>query len=109
MPDAHDALIRDGLAQLWKRSKPSVMKRIKAVSTAIQDLAAGAPAPGAIETARQQAHQLAGSLGTFGLPNGSKTAKAIEVELERDTPRAEELQALVSALAEAAQNHDPAS
>jgi HPt (histidine-containing phosphotransfer) domain-containing protein len=107
MPDSHEAQIRDGLARLWKRSKPNVVKRVKAVSSTIDAMRDGVASPDAIHEAREQAHKLAGSLGTFGLPDASKLAKAIEIELERELPKLEELLSLSAALSEVAQLYDP--
>ena len=68
----------DALAAIWERSRPLVAERLTTV-----EAAAAAPAD---DAARQEglraAHQLAGSLGTFGLHEGSDVARAIEQELE---------------------------
>jgi HPt (histidine-containing phosphotransfer) domain-containing protein len=68
----------DALAAIWERSRPLVAERLATVEAA-------AAAPGD-DAARQEglraSHQLAGSLGTFGLHDGSDVARAIEHELE---------------------------
>lgn len=73
----------DALAAIWERSRPLVSERLATVQAAAAT-AAGPPAAG--DDARREgiraAHQLAGSLGTFGLHEGSEVARAIEHELE---------------------------
>ena len=68
----------DALAAIWERSRPIVAERLTTV-----EAAAAAPSD---DHARSEgiraAHQLAGSLGTFGLHDGSDVARAIEQELE---------------------------
>ena len=68
----------DALAAIWERSRPVVAERLATVEAAA--------APDAGDEARREglraAHQLAGSLGTFGLHEGSDVARAIEQELE---------------------------
>jgi HPt (histidine-containing phosphotransfer) domain-containing protein len=68
----------DALAAIWERSRPVVAERLAIVETAAE--------PGAGDETRREgvraAHQLAGSLGTFGIHEGSDVARAIELELE---------------------------
>lgn len=51
-----------------------------------QRLQAGELDPTQQQTARQRAHQLAGSLGSFGYPQGSKLARSLEHLLLADLP-----------------------
>jgi HPt (histidine-containing phosphotransfer) domain-containing protein len=86
----------DALAAIWERSKPIVTERLTT-------LEAAAATPGDAEARAQglrAAHQLAGSLGTFGLHEGSDVARAIEHELEgpAEAARLGELSARLRAL-----------
>ena len=70
----------EALAAIWERSRPVVAERLATVEAAA--------APDAGDDARREglraAHQLAGSLGTFGIHEGSEVARAIELELGDD-------------------------
>ena len=84
------------LAAIWERSRPVLAERLAKV-----ERAAGDPRD---EEARAAgiaaAHQLAGSLGTFGLHEGGDVARAIEHELEgaADPARLGELSGRLRAL-----------
>ena len=68
----------DALAAIWERSRPLVAERLTTV-----EAAAAAPGdPATKAEGLRAAHQLAGSLGTFGLHEGSDVARAFEHELE---------------------------
>ena len=69
----------DALAAIWERSRPLVAERLATVEAAARR-AGPTTRPG--RRALRAAHQLAGSLGTFGLHEGSDVARAIEHELE---------------------------
>lgn len=68
----------DAIAAIWERSKPTVAERLAAVEAA----SSGAADPATREAGLRAAHQLAGSLGTFGVPEGSDLARAVEHELQ---------------------------
>ena len=70
------------LARIWDRSRPLTRERLERVEAAVGPLERGRCADPAIEDAQHAAHQLAGSLGTFGLHEGSDIARAIEHELQ---------------------------
>jgi HPt (histidine-containing phosphotransfer) domain-containing protein len=68
----------DALAAIWERSRPVVAERLARVEAAA---ASNGPDDAARHEGLRAAHQLAGSLGTFGLHEGSDVARAIEQEL----------------------------
>ena len=77
MPDD----IHAAIARLWERSRPVVLERVAALQETATALAAG-PVAEDVHDARAEAHKLAGSLGTFGVAQGSELARGIEQELE---------------------------
>ncbi len=64
------------LKQLWVRHKPTIVERLEAFEHACA--MASALDPKAREEARSIAHKLAGSLGTFGLQEGTEKAREAE-------------------------------
>lgn len=84
------------IADVWRRSQPMLLARV----TVIEDALAGR-APCA--AAREEAHRLAGSLGSFGLPEGTEVARVIEAGLagERPAPGLEPAAARLRALVRA--------
>ena len=88
------------LEAIWERSRPVLRGRleyIEAADTALTERRLDAVGR---EAALRAAHQLAGSLGTFGLPEGTDLARAIERELngDHDARRFAELTARLRAL-----------
>lgn len=74
--------VQAAITRLWARSRPVVLERIAALQATAGELAAGRLAPQELEDARADAHKLVGSLGTFGIPQGSDLARGVERELE---------------------------
>jgi HPt (histidine-containing phosphotransfer) domain-containing protein len=66
------------IAAIWERSKPVVAERLDLLTRAAED--PGDPARR--DAGIRAAHQLAGSLGTFGLHDAGEVARAVEHELE---------------------------
>jgi HPt (histidine-containing phosphotransfer) domain-containing protein len=58
------------------------MARIETIERAVAALRVGALDPATAEAARREAHKLTGSLGTFGIPEGTRRARALELALE---------------------------
>src|SRR5271170_1703657 len=86
------------LAGLWVRIRPIVEERL-----VILDRAAAASKEGELPgelrvEAASAAHKLAGSLGMYGFDEGTRVAREIEVLLDRGTPDAARLNALVTEL-----------
>ena len=74
--------VQAAITRLWARSRPVVLERIAALQVTAAELAAGRLDPQEVEDARADAHKLVGSLGTFGIPQGSDLARGVERELE---------------------------
>lgn len=80
--DTEDDEDRAAIAALWVGAQVRVLDRIGSIDTAVAGLAAGTVSADDRATAAGEAHKLAGSLGTFGLPEGTRLAKALELLLE---------------------------
>ncbi len=88
------------VAAVWQRMRPTVLARFTGIEEALVAVQAGALTNDLRERAIQEAHKLAGSLGTFGFPHGTDLAREIErafrddVDAEAARRFAERLQAL---------------
>jgi HPt (histidine-containing phosphotransfer) domain-containing protein len=78
LPDPQDPGLDAAIAALWQDARPRALERVAVLEAAVTALAEGALAPETADEARREAHKLAGSLGTFGLPAGTEHARAIE-------------------------------
>ncbi|MDV2995137.1 MAG: Sensor histidine kinase RcsC [Chroococcidiopsis sp. SAG 2025] len=73
------------VAGIWHKFKPRVAEQIGVLEQASAAVSANHTlSPELLESARKEAHTLAGSLGTFGFAQGSKLAKEIEQMLKGD-------------------------
>ena len=85
MPLSDD--LRTGLAEkldaLWKTSKPMVMERLQLLEDNCGKWLLSPHNAPASRAAHDAAHKLAGVLGTFGLPGGSRLASTIEAIVEK--------------------------
>jgi HPt (histidine-containing phosphotransfer) domain-containing protein len=79
---------RAAIAALWVGAQGRVLDRIDSIDAAIAALASGPLGDEDRAVAVGEAHKLAGSLGTFGVPEGSRQAKALELLLEHADPSA---------------------
>lgn len=73
-----------GLAEVWARNLPSFRDRLAQLEDAAGAHARGSDA--GREEAVTSAHQLAGSLGSFGLSRGSELAREVEHRLQGGEP-----------------------
>lgn len=80
-PQAVKALV----ARLWEQKKDVTRSRIAVVEQASSALVSGLLTPELRAQASGEAHKLAGSLGTFGFPEGSRLARVMEELLTADT------------------------
>lgn len=69
------------VAEIWQRFQGRVDEQVKVIEQAIATLNQNSLNPQLLSLATKEAHTLAGSLGTFGLPLGSKLARNIELLL----------------------------
>jgi HPt (histidine-containing phosphotransfer) domain-containing protein len=77
---------RDAMAAIWTRSRSKLLERQATIAQAVSELDSH---PGDLElreSARTEAHKLAGLLGTLGLPSGTDLARAIEHRLDPGAP-----------------------
>jgi HPt (histidine-containing phosphotransfer) domain-containing protein len=83
------------IAGIWARNRPVVETRLDLLDRA----AATQPLPEPLRTeARGEAHKLAGSLGMFGLPEGTRVARELEVLLGHPSPEPAKLAELAARL-----------
>jgi DNA-binding response OmpR family regulator/HPt (histidine-containing phosphotransfer) domain-containing protein len=73
------------LAEIWDRHRGHMFERVEDIERAISALETGSLDVEIRKKAWHSAHNLAGALGTFGLPLGSKVAKQIELILGSET------------------------
>jgi HPt (histidine-containing phosphotransfer) domain-containing protein len=82
--DTKEQKMRALVARIWERAKPKVLEQLSYVEIATQALFTAVLDESTQKKAEQQAHKLAGSLGTFGLLQGSELAKQIETIFQSD-------------------------
>ncbi len=88
------------LSALWERKRPLMLERLTVLDRAAEAAASGRMEPSLTQQALGEAHKLAGSLGTFGFPQGTEIARELEVGLEHGTPAPERMQELTRRLRE---------
>jgi HPt (histidine-containing phosphotransfer) domain-containing protein len=71
----------DAMARLWAKFLPEIERRVASLEAALQALRAGSLTAELQATAHADAHKLAGSLGTFGLQQGTELARQAELML----------------------------
>jgi len=83
-PNPHSQDLEALLQALWKSNYSTILERLKTLREAQNKLAIGQLGYQTRKNAEAAAHKLAGVLGTFGLPEGSKLASKIEVLLAQE-------------------------
>ncbi len=86
------------IAAVWQHFKEQVSHQVSVIEQAIEALSDGIVDPELLTAAQQEAHSLAGSLGTFGIPEGSKLAAHIETTLRKNAIDSPNLQPWVKRL-----------
>jgi len=104
--------IRGDLASVWVRIYPLVLERLTRIENATAELSKSSPRVETVTTGREEAHKLAGALGTFGLDRGTQLARALERCLSdprrsQDVAEAEHLVANLRATIERARVGQP--
>jgi HPt (histidine-containing phosphotransfer) domain-containing protein len=84
MPPAHE--LNERLRKLWQKFHPLMLLRLEKIEKAITALNRGALPDRIRVQAVNEAHKLAGALGTFGLQAGSEAALEIERLLSAAKP-----------------------
>jgi HPt (histidine-containing phosphotransfer) domain-containing protein len=82
LPDPLDPGLDAAIAALWRDAQPRALERVAVLEAAVTALADDTLAPETADAARREAHRLAGSLGTFGIPAGTEHARVIERALD---------------------------
>lgn len=88
---------RELLSDLWQRNLPTVEARLAVLERA--SLADPLPEELRID-AMSVAHKLAGSLGMFGFPEGTRIARQLELALDVPAPDSAQLAMLTQQLRE---------
>ncbi len=73
------------LERLWEKYLPEISRRITVLDQAVSAIETGALTSPLRMEAHEAAHKLAGTLGTFGHPQGSQDARALEEEFASST------------------------
>lgn len=74
------------VARAWNNHKGTMQERLSLLEAAATALKTGELSPELQYAGRSQAHKLAGSLGCFGFPDGSRLARELEHLLQIDAP-----------------------
>lgn len=77
-PPRPPAEARTALAALVERIRPSLLTKLVQVEDALAQLLSGPLPAEQVDQAQRAAHQLAGSAGTFGMPQGTVLARELE-------------------------------
>ncbi len=86
------------IAGVWERFQGHVSDQISVIERAIAAVAQGSVDADLLAAAQLEAHSLAGSLGTFGFPEGSRLAALIESALRDHDISSEPMQTWVNSL-----------
>jgi diguanylate cyclase (GGDEF)-like protein len=70
------------IAEIWERSKETILGRVTVLEQAVLALLEGQLANELRRQAEREAHKLAGAIGTFGFAEGSRLARKIEQMLQ---------------------------
>ena len=88
------------LSALWQPVKSKYLRRVESLSKALNDLPIGLPHPSDRKRITNEAHALAGSLGSFGFVEATPQCQQIEqILIDHETLRSEQLQVLRVAIA----------
>lgn len=78
--DGKPADVQAFVAELWVRHRPEAEAKVRLLKSLSERLASNDDIdPDTLASARQAAHSLAGSLGTFGFPSASELARELEL------------------------------
>lgn len=85
---------RSLVAKIWERAKAKTLLQMEVLEAAVGSPPASGGGDRLWRRARQEAHKLAGSLGTFGLAEGTQLARQIEQLLQPETVSPDQQQML---------------
>jgi len=77
----------EALARLWTKFLPEITQRVAVLEAAAQALSVGLLSAEQRDAAHAAAHKLAGTLGTFGLHQGTDLARQAEALLAEEISR----------------------
>jgi HPt (histidine-containing phosphotransfer) domain-containing protein len=75
------SVLSDGLQAIFERNRDDFQQRVQTLDEAVAAILAGSLDEDLRAAATSDAHTLAGTLGTFGLPRGSELARQLEERL----------------------------
>ena len=78
MSGAPESAIAEAMNRLWEKFLPQIEERVTILQNAAASLATGNLEPNDRQKAAEEAHKLAGVLGTFGLNEGTNLAREAE-------------------------------
>jgi diguanylate cyclase (GGDEF)-like protein len=84
-PPSPEQQTRSLVAKIWERAKVKTLQQIEVLEAAVGLIPMPEKNDRLWKRARQEAHKLAGSLGTFGLADGTQLARQIEQLLQLET------------------------
>ncbi len=90
-PLQHQPKLNQAIVQIWKRYQTKICDRITILEQFYLSLQQEKPDQNLRRQAQQEAHKLAGSLGTFGLGRGSILAREIEQLCQSQTLTSEQI------------------
>lgn len=97
---ADPAAVAAAMQRMWTQFRPQMEERARALEAAAAALAAGSLSEDQRRAAEKTAHTLAGSLGTFGLAEGTTLAREAEALLAKpDAAQAARVAEIAVALA----------
>lgn len=100
---------KDALGKLWSTFLPLLMERVSTLQAATDASTQGEVSGEQMAAAKAAAHNLAGTLGTFGLKNGTDLAREAEQMLSADSGiefDGERLRQISACIRTMVQNHD---
>jgi HPt (histidine-containing phosphotransfer) domain-containing protein len=86
MGAANPSQIAEAMNRLWAQFLPQIEERVATLEAAASAVSQGALTPALREQAAAAAHKLAGTLGTFGLSQGTELAREAEQFYTSDPP-----------------------
>jgi HPt (histidine-containing phosphotransfer) domain-containing protein len=87
-PDSAKKKTADLLTQIWQKNRPVLKERIALLRLAQKNLSKGSLPDDIRAVAASAAHKLAGTLGMFGLNDGTGSARQMELLLNKRQPDA---------------------
>lgn len=86
MGSAQSSALAEAMNRLWAQFLPQLEERVAALEMAARAVAEGTLTTALREEAVAAAHKLAGTLGTFGLNDGTELAREAEILYAEDAP-----------------------